>query len=154
MFVTTHVLSGAGIGLLARRPLLALVAGAGSHLALDRLPHWGTDDHRAFLVVAVADGLTGLAVSGTLAAGTPPALRLALTAGMLGAALPDADKPARLFFGRSPFPARFDRFHARIQPESPRYLPVDFAVTGALLVALLLARSGRARSARARSGRR
>ena len=39
---------------------------------------------------------------------------------MAGAALPDADKPAKLWFGWSPFPGAFDRFHMRIQHEASR----------------------------------
>jgi hypothetical protein len=39
-------------------------------------------------------------------------------AGMVGAALPDLDKPARLWFGRSPWPRAVDEFHQRIQPEA------------------------------------
>jgi hypothetical protein len=39
-------------------------------------------------------------------------------AGMLGAAFPDSDKPALMFFGRSPFPPAVDRFHGRIQRQA------------------------------------
>jgi hypothetical protein len=38
---------------------------------------------------------------------------------VFGACLPDVDKPALLFFGRSPFPAWFDWFHAVVQHERP-----------------------------------
>ena len=50
--------------------------------------------------------------------------------------LPDLDKPGRQFFGRSPFPAWFDRAHAVIQPESPRRFPVELAAAGVLTAAL------------------
>ncbi len=44
MFVTNHVLSGVVIGrLLERHPVTAFVAGVGSHLALDMVPHWGCE---------------------------------------------------------------------------------------------------------------
>ena len=44
MFVTNHVLSGALIGqALKGRPVAAFVAGIGSHLVLDAMPHWGCD---------------------------------------------------------------------------------------------------------------
>ena len=41
MLISTHVLSGALLGRVLGRPLPALLIGAASHLALDRLPHWG-----------------------------------------------------------------------------------------------------------------
>ena len=44
MFVTNHVFSGVVVGrLLERRPVTAFVAGVGSHLVLDMVPHWGCD---------------------------------------------------------------------------------------------------------------
>jgi hypothetical protein len=120
MLVTNHVLSGALIGSLSERPAAAFAAGAASHFVLDAVPHWGewaSPSH--FLRVAVVDGLTGLAVIGLFTAVTPPSRRLAVVAGMAGAALPDIDKPSRLWFGRSPFPAAVDRFHSAIQNEAP-----------------------------------
>ena len=41
MLLTNHVLSGALIGALTRRPLPAFAAGVASHFALDAVPHWG-----------------------------------------------------------------------------------------------------------------
>ena len=41
MLLTNHVLSGALIGALARRPLPAFAAGVASHFVLDAVPHWG-----------------------------------------------------------------------------------------------------------------
>ena len=119
MLLINHVLSGALIGALARRPLPAFAAGVASHFVLDAVPHWGDwGSRRRFLRVAVADGLVSLAVAGAVAATTPSERRPAVLAGMAGAALPDLDKPTRLWFGWSPFPAAVDRFHSRIQREA------------------------------------
>lgn len=116
MLVTNHVLSGALLGALTGNPLLAFPLGVASHLALDATPHWGKWASREeFLRVAVADGLTGLAVMAAAAVVAEPGRRTAVIAGMVGAALPDLNKPGVLFFGRSPFPARFDDVHKRIQ---------------------------------------
>lgn len=116
MLVTNHVLSGAVVGALAGNPLLAFPLGVLSHLALDATPHWGRWETRAeFLRIARTDGLTGLAAMAALAAAAEPRQRTAVIAGMVGAALPDLNKPGKLFFGRSPFPARFDALHRRIQ---------------------------------------
>ena len=41
VLLTNHVLSGALIGALARRPAAAFAAGMASHFVLDALPHWG-----------------------------------------------------------------------------------------------------------------
>src|SRR5947209_17919284 len=136
MLITNHVLSGALIGAAASSPAAALPLAAASHFALDALPHWGkwlSKSH--FLRVAVADGLTGLAVMGAAAAITPPARRAAVVAGMLGAAVPDLDKPTRIFFGFSPFPRRVDEFHSRIQDEAPGRFYSHEVVAGALFAA-------------------
>jgi hypothetical protein len=119
MLLTNHVLAGALIGALARRPLTAFAAGAASHFVLDAVPHWGDwGSQRRFLRVAVPDGLISLATMAAFAAASPPDRRLAVLAGMAGAALPDADKPTKLWFGWSPFPRAVDRFHNRIQREA------------------------------------
>ena len=128
MFVTNHALSGALIGrALKGRPVAAFVAGLASHFLLDATPHWGCDTDRPggpeeFYAAAQKDGLLGLA---TLAAGAltvePPA-RAATVAGMLGAVLPDLDKPMVHFFDVNPFPRAFQRFHERVQNESPEGL--------------------------------
>src|SRR5207244_3749993 len=100
VLLTNHVLSGALIGALARRPLPAFAAGVASHFVLDAVPHWGKwGSRRRFLRVAVADGLVSLAVAGAFAAVSPSARRPAVLAGMAGAALPDLGKPTRLGFG-------------------------------------------------------
>jgi hypothetical protein len=148
VLLTNHVLSGALIGALARRPAPAFAAGVASHFVLDAIPHWGDwGSQRRFMRVAVPDGLVSLAVMGALTAAAPPERRAAVLAGMTGAALPDADKPTTVWFGWSPFPAAVDRFHARIQDESFHRAPVELAAAGlfagAALAAIRRARRGR-----------
>jgi hypothetical protein len=147
MLVTNHVLSGAVIGAAVRRPVPAFALGVASHFVLDTTPHWGKfGGGRRFLRVAVPDGLVGLAVMGTMTALAPRGSRLAVLAGMAGAALPDLDKPSKLFFGRSPFPPAVDQFHKRIQHEGSRrahYEATAAVIFGSLAIALL---RGRARS--------
>ena len=136
MLLTNHVLSGALIGALARRPLPAFAAGVASHFVLDAVPHWGDwGSRRRFLRVAMADGLVSLAVAGALAAVCPAERRPAVLAGMAGAALPDLDKPTRLWFGWSPFPAAVDRFHTRIQREARHRLHLELLAAAALAAA-------------------
>jgi hypothetical protein len=116
VLVTTHVLSGAVIGALAPDVETALVRGFVSHFVLDAIPHWGTAPED-MLRVAVPDGLVGLVAIAAVGRAASPARRVAVLAGVFGACLPDVDKPAELFFGRSPFPRWFDWFHAVIQHE-------------------------------------
>jgi hypothetical protein len=116
VLVTTHVLSGAVIGAYAPSVGSALGRGFVSHFVLDAIPHWGSEDG-LLMRVAVPDGLVGLAAIGAVARLASPRRRPAVLAGVFGACLPDVDKPAEVFFGRSPFPAWFDRFHAGIQHE-------------------------------------
>jgi hypothetical protein len=119
MFITNHVLSGALIGLAApRRPASVALVAAGSHFVLDSVPHWGNKDPALFRKVAIVDGLIGLATMRAVMGTVPKGTRVAVFAGMLGAAFPDSDKPALMFFGRSPFPEQVDQFHTRIQRES------------------------------------
>ena len=140
MLLTNHVLSGALIGALARRPLPAFALGVASHFVLDAVPHWGEwGSQRRFLRVAVPDGLISLATMGAIAAATPADRRLAVLVGMSGAVLPDFDKPSNLWFGRSPFPAAVDRFHARIQPEAPRRAHIELLAAAAFGSAALVA---------------
>jgi len=148
VLLTNHVLSGALIGALARRPLTAFAAGVASHFVLDAVPHWGDwGSRRRFLQVAVPDGLVSLAVMGAFAAASPADRRLAVLAGMTGAALPDADKPANLWFGCSPFPAAVDRFHMGIQREAWHRGYVELLAAGVLTTAALIAlRRSRGRS--------
>ncbi|MBV9831778.1 MAG: hypothetical protein JOZ82_09275 [Marmoricola sp.] len=142
MLITNHVAQGAIIGALAPGPASAFVTGVGSHFAADWLPHWGGVEPDAFLRVAVADGLAGLAAMGWLASRAPAARRGTVLAGMLGACFPDADKPSTLFFGRSPFPRAMDRWHERIQHEEPRRMPQEVAriVVGVALATWVVGR--------------
>ena len=107
MFITNHVLAGTLAGTALRRhPVLAFAAGFATHVAMDMTPHWGdpTIGRDGFYAVAKRDGMLGLGVIALVtAAGVPP--RAALLAGIAGAAVLDADKPAEFFFGFNPFPA-------------------------------------------------
>jgi hypothetical protein len=140
VLLTNHVLSGALIGALARRPLPAFAAGVASHFALDAIPHWGDwGSRRRFLRVAAADGLVSLAAVGTIAAASPADRRLAVLAGMAGAALPDLDKPTVMWFGWSPFPRAVIRFHGRIQDEAAGRAHWEVLAAGVLALTALLA---------------
>ena len=146
MLVTNHVLSGALVGLACPGPVSGLAAGVASHFVLDTVPHWGDVEFDEMVPVGVKDGLTGLAAMGLVLAATPGPRRARVLAGMCGAAFPDLDKPSILFFGRSPFPAWMDRFHARIQRESRDRMAQELWVGGSLAVAALVlvrARNGR-----------
>ena len=142
VLLTNHVLSGALIGALVRRPAPAFAVGVASHFVLDAVPHWGDwGSTRRFLQVAVPDGLISLGAMGAIAALTPAERRPAVVAGMAGAALPDIDKPAKLWFGRSPWPGAVDRFHGRIQPEASGRAHIELlAAAGFGAVALSLLR--------------
>jgi hypothetical protein len=135
MLVTNHVLSGAVIGATTRRIVPAFLLGIASHFVLDAVPHWGNwDGSPSFMQVAVPDGLAGLAVMGAMTAVAPRGRRAAVLAGMAGAALPDLDKPSRVFFGRSPFPRAVDRLHRVIQDEAPHRLKYELAAAAAFCV--------------------
>ena len=142
MLITNHVVAGAAVGVLVPRPASAFALGVASHLAMDALPHWGHPDRSLFLKVAVVDGLFGLATLATLARTAPRRRRVAVVAGMLGACLPDADKPCDLFFGRSPFPAWVDEVHKSIQNEAHERMPFEAigGVLGAVAARALLRR--------------
>ena len=136
MLVTNHVLSGAVIGAATRRIVPAFLLGVASHFALDAAPHWGAWDGRPkFMQVAVSDGLAGLAVMGAMTAVAPRGSRAAVLAGMAGAALPDLDKPSRVFFGRSPFPRAVDHLHRVIQDEAPHRLKYELAAAAMFFAA-------------------
>lgn len=149
MFVTTHVLAGAALGLVTRHPLLGLAAGAASHLALDAVPHWGDVAPSTFLTVAVVDGLLGVAVLAAAVRATPRALRLRAVAGITGAVVPDLDKPAVLFLGVNPFPAAVERAHGAVQREAAGWWWVE-VLAGALLATAVVALLRRAREAASR----
>jgi hypothetical protein len=126
VLVTNHVLAGALIGSLCPGPASAFVTGVASHVLMDMTPHWGDED--LFLPVAVVDGLVGATALVLVSRSTSASRRTRVTAGMLGAAFPDLDKPSRLFLGRSPFPTAVDDWHKRVQRESPRRLPQEIVV--------------------------
>ena len=143
MLATNHVLSGALIGALARRPMLAFGVGVASHFVLDAVPHWGKwESHSRFMRVAVPDGLVSLAAMTAFTALAPADRRAAVAAGMTGALLPDINKPATLWFGRSPFPAAIDRFHHGIQREAPGRAPLELVSAAAFAAAALTALRG------------
>jgi hypothetical protein len=125
VLITNHVVAGAVIGTVVPRPAYAFGIGVASHLAMDATPHWGHPDYEVFIKVAVVDGLFGLATMAALARAAGPRRRAAVVAGMLGACLPDADKPSTLFFGRSPFPGWVDEIHKRIQNEAHERMPFE-----------------------------
>jgi hypothetical protein len=142
VLITNHVVAGAVIGVVVPRPAHAFGLGVASHFAMDALPHWGHPDYSVFIKVAVVDGLFGLATMATIARAAPPERRAAVVAGMLGACLPDADKPSTLFFGGSPFPVWLDDFHKRIQDEAHARMPFEAVggVVGALVARALVSR--------------
>jgi hypothetical protein len=147
MFVTNHALSGVLIGrALEKHPIAAFLAGVGSHLALDAMPHWGCDFHEPggperFLKIAKRDGIVGLGVMAAAAAAVPPRARVSTVAAMSGAALLDLDKPFKYFFGLHPFPKVVTRIHRGIQNESVDGMPNEFAygATFAMADALVIA---------------
>jgi hypothetical protein len=140
VLITNHVAQGAVIGAVAPGPVSAFVAGVASHFAADAMPHWGVEEYDDFLRVAYVDGTVGLATLVWLA-GTSSPRRVKVLAGMLGACLPDADKPSKLFFDRSPFPAAVDRWHGAIQREEAHRMGQEVvAAAGTLLLASWLIR--------------
>jgi len=136
VLITNHVLSGAVIGLTSPDVASAFRRGFASHFVLDAVPHFGVADEH-LMRVAVPDGLTGLAAIAAIMRVTPRHRLLPVLGAITGACLPDLDKPGRQFFGRSPFPAWFDRVHAVIQPESFRRFPVELGAAGLLAAALV-----------------
>jgi hypothetical protein len=133
VFVTNHVLSGVLIGRsLGHRPMAGFIAGIGSHLALDAVPHWGCDTKveggpEYFVKIAKRDGVLGLA---TMAAAALAVDRRALTAtvaAMAGAVVLDLDKPFKHFLGVNPFPLTVRRIHAWAQNEPPSGMPNEIA---------------------------
>jgi hypothetical protein len=139
VLATTHVLTGALIGRVVRRPGRAATLGLVSHVALDALPHWGmwpgTPHIRSkFLAVAAIDGLTlSAALAVMVRRGRPPAE----IAGALGALVLDLDKPAALLGVRQLWPDPIQAVHLGVQlHEQPQRWRID--VTVAALAALAL----------------
>jgi len=101
---------------------------------MDAMPHWGLgpNTESEWMPIAKVDGVAGLSAMALLTASAPANVRLAVLAGMTGACLPDTDKVGRFFFGQSPWPSRFDRFHEKIQNEARHRLPREVATALAL----------------------
>lgn len=149
VLITNHVLAGALIGrALSKRPGLAFAAGVVSHVLMDSCPHWGlpSEEYDSFLRVARCDGCAGLAAMAVAAAASPTSSRKAVLAGMFGAAIVDADKPAEYFFGVNPFPEPVRRFHGWIQREAEHRLPHEILVASALAALVLWSATGSGRS--------
>lgn len=144
VFVTSHVLSGVLIGRAARgRPATAFIAGIGSHLALDSMPHWGCsladeESQKAFLDIAKRDGVLGLTTIAATLAAVDRRDRVSTLAAIVGAVLLDLDKPCKHFFGFNPFPGPVIRLHSRVQNESPEGMAKEFAYGALLAMADLL----------------
>jgi hypothetical protein len=156
VLISNHVLAGALIGrAVAKRPGLAFAAGVVSHALMDTCPHWGLpeEEYDRFIRVARCDGCAGLAAMAAGAALSPRTSRLAVLAGMLGASVVDADKPAEYFFGINPFPEPVRRFHGWIQREADHRLPHEILVALALAVLLLWSARGSGRSRGCRRSR-
>jgi hypothetical protein len=149
VFVTNHALSGLVIGrALEGRPVAAFVAGAGSHLVVDMIPHWGCDKDaegsaERFLRAARRDGLLGLAVMAAGALAVDRKARPAVMAAMVGAVLLDIDKPFGHFLGINPFPRPVQRLHSWAQNESESGMANEavFGVVFAAIDAVVAARS-------------
>jgi hypothetical protein len=139
MLATTHVLTGALIGRVVRRPGRAAALGVVSHVALDALPHWGMwpdTPHRRgkFLAVAAVDGLTLAGVLAVMIRRGRPASEIS---GALGALVLDMDKPTELLGVRQLWPDRLHALHLGVQRhEQPQRWRIDVAV--AALSALTL----------------
>jgi len=147
MFVTNHVLSGVVIGgYFERRPVTAFVVGVGSHLLLDKVPHWGCekgsdDSEDLFLRYAKRDGVLGMFTLAGATWAVKREARVATLAAMVGAALLDSDKPSVFFFGVNPFPRVVRRIHSWAQNESPQGMPneIAFGTICAIVDAVIMA---------------
>jgi hypothetical protein len=148
MFATTHVVTGAVIGRLVKRPAAAFGLGILSHLALDALPHWGMDitvpgARRRFLAIAVTDGLTLSAVLAVLVRRGRPTAEVT---GALGALLLDMDKPTKELGVEQLWPDWLHHAHIDIQVwEAPHRWPIDATVALASLAYLARTSSTRTR---------
>ena len=90
MHWTTHIVTGAALGYLIDRPVQAALAGVGSHIVLDMVPHYDPDSELGY----VADALLGV-LALTFIAGSTTIRRIdrrhALLWGAIGGALPDTE---------------------------------------------------------------
>jgi hypothetical protein len=158
MLITNHVLHGALIGRTNLTVPQAVVAGIAAHFAADAVPHYGLNvgySHDEFYALAKRDGLTGLTVVAATLLVAPKEDRLRTAAGIFGTCLPDLNKPAAEFFGRSPFPRTVDHWHGVIQTEHPSLWKTEaIAATVAVgvLTAITLRRKRKARRAAEANG--
>lgn len=129
MLITNHVLSGATVGALSNNSKTAFMGGVISHFVLDSIPHWGGVDYDVYLKTAKIDGTVGLATLSACALLANKEDRGRVLAGMLGACLPDIDKPNTYFFGRSGVPKWIQRPHQIIQKESPKRMRQEILVS-------------------------
>ena len=140
MLLTNHVLSGALIGALTRRPLPAFAAGVTSHFVLDAVPHWGNwGSRRRFLRVAGPTGWSAWPWRAPSPRRRRPLAGWPCWPGWPGRPCPTSTSPSKLWFGRSPFPAAVDRFHMRIQDEAAHRFYVELLTAAALASAALIA---------------
>lgn len=96
MHWTTHIITGAAIGLIIGRPLPAAVAGVASHVALDASPHYDPDNDLSYVIDSAIGAviLARMTHSARLRRIDP---RHASIAGALGAGLPDLEHLVTLF---------------------------------------------------------
>ena len=144
MLATTHIFTGAAMSF-AFSPttagaITAFVAGTGSHLILDSVPHWGNVSEKTFIKIARIDGIVLLLFSTlflllvyhNLSLGSS----ITAAAAMFGALLFDLDKPVKHFFNFELWPPKLASFLSQIQTEQPKFWPVDFMTC---LVAAMIA---------------
>jgi hypothetical protein len=139
MLSTNHVVAGGALGLVLRRhPVLAVLAGFASHLALDAMPHWGADSSDDFFRVARRDGVAGAALMVVTFVLAPPKARAALAGAMLASVAPDSDMVLDYFINRTVHPKWFTKIHVRVQRgrESPHRM-IQEVVTATIGAALL-----------------
>jgi hypothetical protein len=142
MLATTHVAVGALVASTMPSTVLGGVAGflvgLGTHLALDTVPHWGSDDPDSFLRVAKVDGITllvvGILISVAFYTSGGRSAAAVGVATMFGALLFDLDKPFRHFFGIEIWPAKMSWFLGRIQFERTYLWPVDCLTASVALI--------------------
>jgi len=158
MLATPHLLAGAAVGKIIRRPWLAVTLAFASHLLLDIVPH--LDSHglfgvrgggltRAEVIAALVDTLLGIALLIALVARRPN-WRLLLGAGFAGVVLDLVDNvpPWSVWFRAWSVGGAISAFHHGIQHNvTHAQWPIGFATQ--LLVAAVavwvLTRKSRAR---------
>ncbi|MBU4240795.1 MAG: hypothetical protein KKE79_01785 [Actinobacteria bacterium] len=90
MHWTTHILTGATLGYLIDRPVQAALAGVGSHMLLDVMPHYDPDSELGYVIDALLGVLTLTYIAGS---GTIRGIdtRHAILWGAICGALPDTE---------------------------------------------------------------